>query len=377
MAKRKKSKETKKRILMRCASAVKKDAVKREVIDGQEHIIISSFTMPDNIVMNGVLYPALEIEKSFQSLERTLAPIGHPSTEDGGFLSASDPAAINNFYAGAYNDNVQQVNGRVSLDKVINVNEASKTERGRQLLERVEEIESNDNARPIHTSTGVFLEIDHVENSSTFNGAETNAEYSLIAKNLVFDHDAILLNEIGAAQPHQGVGMAVNSGLEIHNYNLQAASTGETVSAFNDDEKPKGDDMKELILAALNAAKVKTEGLDDDQLLEAFTKLNAEEEKSEEITTNATDNETAKALARIAVRLDSMEVALNEKSNDEVEQLATIVGESELYANLDKGEAMKLGYDTLKAMAANCGKSFGLNTNDDAGDFDYSGDMPE
>jgi len=42
----------------------------------------------------------------------------------------------------------------------------------------------------------------------------TNAagqEYTWIARNMVFDHDAILLDTVGAAQPHQGVGMAVNN----------------------------------------------------------------------------------------------------------------------------------------------------------------------
>lgn len=214
MAKRKKSaanKNTKaaksNKVMVQCASLVKKDAVIRKVIDGVEHIIISSFTLPDNIVMNGILYPADEIANSFASLERTLAPIEHPSDSNGNFISANDPTAIHNFHGGAFNQNVRQENGRIHIDKVINVVEAQKTERGKRLLDRIEEIETNENPRPIHTSTGVFLVPEEVELQAN----DAGQEFTLIAREMVFDHDAILLDNIGAAQPHQGVGMAVNA----------------------------------------------------------------------------------------------------------------------------------------------------------------------
>ena len=110
-----------KRILMQCTTPVARDAVRRETIDGVEHVIITSKTLPDNIVMNGGLYPGEEIEKGFQTLERTLAPVEHPTDAKGNFISATDPAAIHNFYAGAFNTNVTRKDGRVSIDKTISV----------------------------------------------------------------------------------------------------------------------------------------------------------------------------------------------------------------------------------------------------------------
>ena len=196
-----------KQILIQCASLVARDAVKRVNIDGVEHIVISSMTLPDDIVMNGGLYPADEIAKSYLGLNRTLAPVEHPTDAEGNYISASDPAAIHNFYAGAYNDNARRENGRVSVDKVINVAEARKTDRGKRLLDRVAEIESNPEARPIHTSVGVWVDVEQL------NQPQTNAkgdQFTWIARNMTFDHDAILLDSVGAAQPHQGVGMAVN-----------------------------------------------------------------------------------------------------------------------------------------------------------------------
>jgi len=194
--------------LRECATRIAREAVKRMNIDGVEHVVISSMTLPDDIVMNGGLYPADEIEKSYESLERTLAPVEHPTDTAGNFISATDPSAIHNFYAGAYNENVRRENGRVAVGKVINVAEAMKTDRGKRLLDRVAEIENNPDARPIHTSVGVFVEVE------TLPAPQANAagqQFSWIARNMQFDHDAILLDSVGAAQPHQGVGMAVNS----------------------------------------------------------------------------------------------------------------------------------------------------------------------
>lgn len=206
-----KSNKLEKRFI-RCKTVVNKKHIRRETRDGVEHIIISSKTMPDDIVMNGIKYVPDEIAASYKTLERTFAPLGHPQNSDGLFISATDPDAIHNFHGGAFNENLRRENGVVLFDKVINVNEAKKTDRGKELLSRIDEIETNDNPRPIHTSVGVFLEIEPLANpEKQVNGPSAGQTFTGIARNMLFDHDAILLNELGAAQPHQGVGMAVNS----------------------------------------------------------------------------------------------------------------------------------------------------------------------
>jgi hypothetical protein len=195
------------RVMIQCATVVNRDAVRRESIKGVEHVIISSFTLPDNIVMNGLLYPAEEIEAGFSTLERTLAPVEHPTDSDGNFVSASDPEAIHNFHAGAFNVNVSRDNGRVHIEKFINVQEALKSDRGRRLLDRINELETSDDPRPVHTSVGVFVSVEETDGVQT---NEAGQEFTAIARDMFFDHDAILLDSVGAAQPDQGVGMAVN-----------------------------------------------------------------------------------------------------------------------------------------------------------------------
>lgn len=231
-----------KRRMIQCATAVNRDAVRRESIGGIEHVIVSSFTLPDNIVMNGGLYPAEEIEKGFPTLERTLAPVEHPVDSQGNFISASDPEAIHNFHAGAFNVNVTRENGRVHVEKFINVQEALKTDRGRRLLDRINEIETNDDPRPIHTSVGVFISVEETED------VQTNAdgqEFTWIARDMVFDHDAILLDSVGAAQPNQGVGMAVNSeGDEIEVDVVMLDADDLAVNQADDGDQTKARDMR-------------------------------------------------------------------------------------------------------------------------------------
>jgi len=197
--------------LLFCTQKVNRKHIRREIRDSVEHIILTSFTLPPNIVMNGGLYPAEEIDKSFETLNRTPVTIEHPEI-DGMFVSASDPETDMVFRFGMFNENARKLDdGRIALDKVINVQKLMTFEKGKRLLDRINEIETNDNARPIHTSVGVFLDVEELpEARNEVNGVETNAEFTWIAKDMIFDHDAILLDSVGASTPDQGTGIGIN-----------------------------------------------------------------------------------------------------------------------------------------------------------------------
>lgn len=179
-------------------SAVNNATIRRERRDGRDYIIVPSTTLPDNIVMNGsagrVRYPEAEIAKSFASLENTPAPLGHPTIE-GAFVSAKDPEGLARGWVGAWNRNVRREGGRVHMDKVIDVATANQLDGGKAILSAIEKGE------PIHTSVGLYCMLSEA--------ADDDAEFD--ASDIVFDHDAILLGEEGAATPAQGVGMMVNA----------------------------------------------------------------------------------------------------------------------------------------------------------------------
>lgn len=205
-------------------TAVNSAGIRREQYNGTEHIVIPSYTLPSNVVMNGGLYPASEIDAHYLKLEGTLAPIGHPVV-NGKHVSAFSPEAITNpeVNAGVWNRNVKKQGNRVYSEKWVNVEFASNTAAGKRLLERVAAFERGDaDAKPIHTSVALFVEKEDAP------GADG---YSWIAHIKDVDHDAILLDEPGAATPEDGVGLMVNSAsatpLEVNSGVLDGESYGD------------------------------------------------------------------------------------------------------------------------------------------------------
>lgn len=175
--------------------AIDNSAIRRERRSGEDYIIVPSATMPDGVVMNRIRYPADEIAKAFGSLENTIAPLGHPMI-DGAFVSAKDPEGLVRGFIGAWNKNVRRENGRVFVDKVINIGFASQLDGGKAVLAAI------DKGEPIHSSTGLYCMLTAVQNDEAVDWE---------ASEIVFDHDAILIGEEGAATPAQGVGLMVNA----------------------------------------------------------------------------------------------------------------------------------------------------------------------
>lgn len=178
--------------------------IRKVIHNGREHWVLPSYTLPANVIMNGGLYPASEIDTHFEGLEGTLAPLGHP-TVDGKFVSAFSPEGINVGHVGAFNRNVKKSGNRIYLEKWVDVAFARNTEGGRELLERVESLARGDDVPPIHTSVAVFLEQLEANEDQKAAGAEW------VARIHGMDHDAILLHEAGAATPEDGVGLMVNA----------------------------------------------------------------------------------------------------------------------------------------------------------------------
>lgn len=172
---------------------VNNDKIKREKRNGRDVIVVQSATLPDDVVMNGIKYPAQEIEAGYKSLENTPAPLGHPMIGNA-YVSAKDPEGLNVGWFGAWNANVRREDGRVMIDKVIDVERAEESKLGKRVLEAINKGE------PIHTSTGLLCNLREID--------DDEAEFE--AYNMEFDHDAVLLDEQGAATPEQGVGMMVN-----------------------------------------------------------------------------------------------------------------------------------------------------------------------
>ncbi|WP_145522525.1 hypothetical protein [Yersinia bercovieri] len=214
-------------IQVNITTRVNNKSIRREKYNGKEHWVLPSYTLPANVVMNGGLYTSEQIDAHYSGLEGTLAPLGHPEV-NGAFVSAFSAEGINQGHIGAWNRNVKKSGNRIYVEKWVDVEVASRSEGGRELLARVEAIERGEDVPPIHSSVAAFL-----------NEIEPNEQQRALGANWVadivrMDHDAILLHEIGAATPEQGVGLMVNADLATP---LQANSGALIGESFRERER--------------------------------------------------------------------------------------------------------------------------------------------
>ncbi|MCS2172796.1 DUF2213 domain-containing protein [Scandinavium sp. TWS1a] len=191
-----------------------------ETVNGKPHIVVRGITpVVDDIVMNRKLYPAAEIEKAYNTLERNPMPLGHPKV-DGKHVSARDVQAVNEYHVGAWLQNVSHKDGKVTGDMYVNRQYAESSEKGKRLINRLDEMLAGANSDPIHISTGLLY------SGIAANGESRGKKYNEIATNMMFDHVAVLLDEPGAGTPSEGVGIFVNAEgdeTEIEVCNLQDA----------------------------------------------------------------------------------------------------------------------------------------------------------
>lgn len=338
-------------------------AVRREKRNGRDVVIVPSATLPDNVVMNGIMYPADEIEKSYKTLNRAPAPLGHPLINNQ-FVSARDPEGINIGWVGAWNENVRRENGRVFLDKVIDVEVANRTEGGKAIMSAIEK------AEPVHTSTGLYCNLE---------AANGDVDYKHIARDIEFDHDAILLGEQGAATPEQGVGMfvnaqgekseitVINSALDMAEQELDWAGM-HLLSALERRERASvWERIKSAIMEAVtgpdgrepSANKGDADMADEMQLEELSAKVNALTEANEKIA------ETVANAVAAAVKplIDAQaEIKANQEAKDEAEK-ADLVNKIVKANLLDEADAKELTLNAARALAkkAEPGKAAPLN----------------
>ena len=187
-------------LLVNISTLVANSEIRTEVVEGISFTVLPSRTLPPNIVMNGILYDEKDVEASIGTLDMSPVTLGHPVV-NGKFAPASDPISQAAYgILGAHNRVKGKTDdGRWVVEKLIPTEQLQNTERGKKLAEAIK------HKRPIHTSTGVYL-----TKEPEIGVNAMGQEYTSRAKIDRFDHDAILLNEVGAATPEQGVGLFVN-----------------------------------------------------------------------------------------------------------------------------------------------------------------------
>lgn len=317
-----------KQVRVNVRSAINSAGIRRERRDGRDYIIVPSATMPDGIVMNRTRYSADEISKAFGSLENTPAPLGHPTIE-GMFVSAKDPEGLARGWIGAWNRNVRRENGRVFIDKVIDVATAQQLDGGKTVLAAIEKGE------PIHSSTGLYAILTAVEN---------DADVDWEASDIVFDHDAILIGEDGAATPKQGVGLMVNAAATI---------SGEKIDVINSSLEDDIDREINWAVDSLLRSVERKERLPLIERIKMFITKAVQGDPTPETTEGDALNTDEEAMDKAQFdELSGKVAALSESLTDIDTKIATAVGnalkplvdaqEAQAKAAADKAEADRL-----------------------------------
>ncbi|EHC1064021.1 DUF2213 domain-containing protein [Salmonella enterica subsp. enterica serovar Chomedey] len=429
--------------------AINASNISTTTINGQEHYVIrGAVPIVDSIVMNGGLYPAEEINNSYQTMEGKLMPLPHPKV-DGKYVSANDPRAINSFHVGAWAQNVSKSGDQVVMDVYINKTVAETKPDGKRLINRLDEMIAGTNTDPIHLSTGLLT------NKEKKSGESKGKKYSWIARNMQFDHIAILLDEPGAGTPEEGVGMFVNA--DGQEGEVETASLIDAANSLKDgllnkvkfffthnsdasfDEiyqmlreairAPSGSDvyryvvtvwpdkfiyeegkklfqqkyliddnvvtlvgdpievvrkpteyevktngeqnpMKEKMIAALNAAGVKTEGLTDDQVWDAYNEQmkkpadgkkedeDQEEDKSKKKDPAANAEEIPAWAKALSEKVDALNTQISANADTERKEMREAV---KAKFGLSEAAVNAMADEPLKEMFSQCQTSLGLN----------------
>ncbi len=419
--------------------AINASNISTTTINGQEHYVIrGAVPIVDDIVMNGGLYPAEEINNSYQTMEGKLMPLPHPMV-DGKYVSANDPRAINTYHVGAWAQNVSKSGDQVVMDVYINKAVAETKPDGKRLINRLDEMIAGTNTDPIHLSTGLLT------NKEKKAGESKGKKHSWIARNMQFDHIAILLDEPGAGTPEEGVGMFVNAdGQEgevetaslidaanslkdgllnkvkfflTHNSDasfdeiyqmlreaIRAPSDGDvyryvvtvwpdkfiyeegnklfqqkyliddsTVTLVGEplevvrkpteyEVKTNGEEnpMKEKMIAALNAAGVKTEGLTDDQVWDAFNQQMQKKDGGQaQFNSDAITAAVNAAITPLTEKIGHLETQLQANAEKDLKTKRDAVKAK--FSFMDEAAVNSLSGDALNALYSQCQTSTGLN----------------
>lgn len=129
----------------------------------------------NNSTMNRVLYPEDENAKGMPTMNGKPLSMSHPSNEDGQNVSIFSPEGID-FYSGGKVSQTYSKNGVWYADADINEKRLKATEQGEYFANRL------DDGLPIGVSTGLFFEANN----------ESGDGYDMIARNMSFDHLALL-----------------------------------------------------------------------------------------------------------------------------------------------------------------------------------------
>lgn len=176
-----------------CQFALKQNGLaRRETFDGREHVVIPVIAIFET-VLNGLLVPGEEIERSTPGWNGRPIVIYHPQAPAGGYISANSPQILSGspgqLFNAAWEDQKLKFEAWFDVEKA--------TRLGGQALETLQNLEAG---TLTEGSTGYFCDVE--ERRGVFNGKS----YMGITHNIIPDHYAFLPDIQGACSVKDGCG---------------------------------------------------------------------------------------------------------------------------------------------------------------------------
>ena len=305
-------------------------AIKRDKRNGRDVVVVPSAVAKFDTVLNGIFYPREELESSYQGLERTPAPLGHPMIGNA-YAPARDPEAINTHHIGAWNERVRIEGDRIMADMVIDVEYAKRHPEGERLLNAL------NTGEPISTSTGLYMEREP---------APEDAEYKYVGRNFSWDHLAVLLDEAPAIGTDAGIGLMVNGEqVEVVESELNVDDDLLTMMAWelvNDKEyKDKRKRNESLVEKVKNAIRG------------AFRSTMLEEEAAGLNVNSSNQSEVAMTPEELQAALDKQAETLTAAFNAKLDETVKPLEERIEAMNADREAAAKAEHDAAVEAVVN------------------------
>lgn len=346
---------------VRCNAAGK---IRREKRDGRETIILPSFAAKADSVLNGILYPRDELDKSITGLNRTPAPLGHP-TINNKFVPALDPEALARNHIFAWNENPRWEGDRIALDVVIDEARAKESAGGQTVLNAIEKQE------PLCTSTGLLCNLEPVSDRA----------HKSVARNIEWDHVAILMDEAPAISPEEGVGIFVNSAsheveeIPVINSALSEAdrdldwAVDSLARALEKRERaPMLERLKAAIVDLFGSERGTSQNTQENDMTVSQEQFDALSKKVDTLSESVSAEALGKAIGDVVANavkplVDAQaELAANQKAKDDAE-LADLQAKIVKANLMDEAAAKELTLNAARALAkkAEPGKAATLN----------------
>lgn len=195
--------------------------ISKQEINGRPHYVVKDVTavIADG-VMNNILYPKEELDKTYTGLNDKKMPYNHPKV-GGDYVSAENILAVNAYYIGASATNAHVNGDRYQVDMYLDQDFASRTDGGKDIISRLDALMANSGSEPIQVSTGLLLNLMDEE------GTSKGKSYTQRGMNFEWDHIAILPADVPAAgSPKEGVGIFASNNQKLSRFvvNLEEES---------------------------------------------------------------------------------------------------------------------------------------------------------